>query len=273
MLVSVVINPEGAGSYEGAGQYSEGDEVELSATPFEAYNFLNWMVNDLIVEESPVYKFIASEDVIVFANFAKKLYTITASVDGGNGDINPKGDIIVNHGDNQTFIISPNVNYRISSVFVDGVENPTAVTTGIYTFTNIVSNHNIVVAFEENGGIDNQLGIRNYELVVYPNPTSGELRIRNYEFLEKPSGKAERGIRNVEIFDISGKSLMSLPISPAGGGRGWTFPAGGGSGEALSPSGGGQGEESLEIKVDITHLPSGIYILKINNQSIKVIKK
>ena len=99
-------------------------------------------------------------------------------------------------------------------------------------------------------GIDNyELGIGNYELVVFPNPTTGVFTVtaRGHVSLSEKS-------EIFELFDIFGNSFS---ISLAGGGRGW-----------ISPSfGGGRGE------VDISHLPSGIYILKVNNQSIKVIKK
>ena len=107
-------------------------------------------------------------------------------------------------------------------------------------------------------GIDSELGIRNYELRVFPNPTKGELRVES----------GELRVENVEIFDISGHS-----ISPAGGGRGW-ISAGGGRG-CISPSGGGQGEDSSipnEITLDISHLPNGIYFLRVNGKTVKIIK-
>ena len=77
-------------------------------------------------------------------------------------------------------------------------------------------------------------------LVVYPNPTNGELRIMNYK----------SGIENVEIYDISGKKVLSPIPSPKwrGVSEGW-------------------GE------VDISHLPKGIYFLKAGGETVKVIKK
>ena len=67
------------------------------------------------------------------------------------------------------------------------------------------------------------------DIVIYPNPTNGELRIINYEFLDKPSGKAERGIKSAEIFDVFGRNLGVLHIFPSfGGGKGEVYylPAG-----------------------------------------------
>ena len=86
----------------------------------------------------------------IVASFAINTYTIAASVTGGNGTITPNGNVSVNHGANQTFTITPNANYHIAQVLVDGVNNPAAVTSGSYTFTNVTANHTIVASFEEN---------------------------------------------------------------------------------------------------------------------------
>ena len=65
---------------------------------------------------------------------------------------------------------------------------------------------------------------------IYPNPTTGQLRITNYELRENTV---------IEIFDIYGKK----------------FPSFGGAGV-----------------VDISHLANGMYFLKIDNKTVKVIK-
>jgi hypothetical protein len=46
-------------------------------------------------------------------------HTITATVTTG-GSISPSGSVTVNNGENQTFTITPNSNYSISDVTVDG---------------------------------------------------------------------------------------------------------------------------------------------------------
>jgi len=74
------------------------------------------------------------------------------------------------------------------------------------------------------------------EIVVYPNPTEGQLRITNYELR----------ITNIEVFDVFGRSVKA--ISPSFG-EGW--------GEAL----------------DISHLPSGMYFVRITTENGTVTKK
>jgi hypothetical protein len=79
-----------------------------------------------------------------------KTYTITASA-GTGGNITPSGNVPVNHGANQTFTITPNSGYNISQVFVDGTNNPGAVSSGSYTFNNITANHTINATFVPQG--------------------------------------------------------------------------------------------------------------------------
>jgi len=82
------------------------------------------------------------------------------------------------------------------------------------------------------------VSIPNYELgftnyLVFPNPTTGQLTIDNGQLT----------IGNVEIYNVFGQSLLSL-----------------------------QSLQSPEITIDISHLPKGVYFIKINNQTNKFIK-
>ena len=84
------------------------------------------------------------------------------------------------------------------------------------------------------------LGLANMkkELIsIYPNPTTGELRIKNYELR----------IKSVDVFDVYGKKLQSKIVNL-----------------------------KSEIVIDISHLPAGIYFVKISTeagiQTQKVIK-
>jgi len=77
--------------------------------------------------------------------------------------------------------------------------------------------------------------ITNGELRIFPNPTNNQLKIER--------GKLK--IEKIEIFNTVGQILLSLPSSP-----------------------------SPETIIDISHLPSGTYFLKINNKlTYKLIKK
>jgi hypothetical protein len=73
-------------------------------------------------------------------------FTIAASA-GSGGSISPTGNIVLNQGDNQSFTISPNAGFSISSVTVDGV-NQGAIAS--FTFSNVQANHTIAAAFVQN---------------------------------------------------------------------------------------------------------------------------
>ena len=86
------------------------------------------------------------------------------------------------------------------------------------------------------------MGVTNTQaagITIYPNPTSGQLTIDN----------GQLKIDNVEIFDVFGRNLTPFP-SPI-----W---------RGVSE---GRGE------VDISHLPAGIYYLKVDGKTTKIIKQ
>jgi len=70
-------------------------------------------------------------------------HTINASA-GTGGTISPNGSVTVAHGANQTFTITPNTGYQVSSVTVDGTSVGAA---SSYTFSNVTANHTINATF------------------------------------------------------------------------------------------------------------------------------
>jgi hypothetical protein len=84
---------------------------------------------------------------INYASFAQQIqtFTITASA-GSGGSISPSGNVVVNQGANQSFTITPNSGFNVSSVTVDGA-NQGAITS--YTFSNVQANHTISAAFQQ----------------------------------------------------------------------------------------------------------------------------
>jgi len=73
-------------------------------------------------------------------------FNITASA-GANGSITPTGVVTVGRGGSQTFTIAPNASYRIATVLVDGVNNAAAVTSGTFTFSNVLAAPTISATF------------------------------------------------------------------------------------------------------------------------------
>ena len=78
----------------------------------------------------------------ISATFAINTYTINALV-GANGSISPDSST-VDYGGSQSFTITPDTGYRVSSVKIDGA-NKGALTA--YTFANVTANHTISAVF------------------------------------------------------------------------------------------------------------------------------
>ncbi len=80
------------------------------------------------------------------------IYTLTASA-GPNGTIQPEGLVEVEEGEDQTFVITPDDNFHIHEIAVDGtaidMENNAAwdAATGAYTFEEVQQNHTIHATF------------------------------------------------------------------------------------------------------------------------------
>ena len=104
------------------------------------------------------------------------------------------------------------------------------------TFPMLTGNHILVyeVTITDGVGIE---PITNHELriTVYPNPTTGELRITNYELQ----------VTNVEVFDVYGRKQKIILHSPF----------------------------SILNSIDITQLPKGLYFLKITTEKGTLTKK
>ena len=145
--VTLSSSPNGAGTLTGAGTYNYNAQVTINATPGAAYNFVNWTEGTATITENP-YSFNITESRTFTANFQIKTYTITASVNGGNGMIAPPGVTTVNHGGSQAYTITPNTGYEIDQVLINGVNNPAAVSSGTYTFQNVTANQTIVASFK-----------------------------------------------------------------------------------------------------------------------------
>ncbi len=74
-IVTATANPTEGGTVTGAGEYIEGVEVTLVATPKYGYNFVNWTKGGEVVSEIVEYTFTPSANVELVANFQKQDFT------------------------------------------------------------------------------------------------------------------------------------------------------------------------------------------------------
>ena len=81
--------------------------------------------------------------MLQISSFSEGPYTFTTSASTG-GTISPSGTILVAQNTNKTFTFAAKTGFQISMVTVDGLPVG-AIST--YTFTNVIANHIISVAF------------------------------------------------------------------------------------------------------------------------------
>ena len=212
-----------------------GTELTISATPNEGYNLDNIYVND---EPITGNTYIVIGEIEIVCAFNQIQYSITASVIGNGGSISPNGTITVNWGSDYRFDFIPENGYEILLVFIDNSENSQAVIDGYFEFIDIIDNHTIEVEFSD-------LGIKNNNsssLSVYPNPTNGKFSVVNSETSVVSS---EISVVSIEILDIAGRLVHREP-----------FPV-----------------HRSTVYIDISHLASGIYFVKIGGTNVKVVKQ
>ena len=124
-----------------SGTYNSGTSVTLTASPATSSTFTGWSGGGCTGTGTCSVTMNTAKTVT--ATFTLKSYTITASA-GSGGTISPSGSVSVDYGTNKTFTISPNTNYHVADVLVDG-SSVGAVTT--YTFSNVTANHTISASF------------------------------------------------------------------------------------------------------------------------------
>jgi len=150
--VSLSVSPSGSGTVSGGGTYTYGASVELSASPNVGYEFVNWSAGGSAVgtDRSKTLSNL-SRNWDLQANFEVKTYQLTTST-GEGGSITPEGSVSVDHGESYKFEITPDNNYRIDDVTVDGASIMENVTigdtgTGTYTIENVQSDHTVHATF------------------------------------------------------------------------------------------------------------------------------
>ena len=121
--------------------------------------------------------------------------------------------------------------YHVRVVYADGCE-----TLSYNTATVTIETEGIEPVAETEG------------IVVYPNPTNGELKIEN----------GELEIINVEIFDIFGRVVGAYPC---------------GRPERTTPPFGHPSNNGGEFTLDISNAPSGIYFIRIQTENDVVTRK
>ena len=82
-MVTVSVNPAGAGTITGDGTYNHGAQATLTATAASRYVFVNWTENGTEVSTNATYSFTVTEDVTLEANFEIPTVEFTVQLNSG----------------------------------------------------------------------------------------------------------------------------------------------------------------------------------------------
>jgi len=133
----------------GTSTIAPGGSKTYGITPDTGYSIADVLVDGVSVGAVTYYTFrdVTTPHTISVIFEETPYYLIDVSA-GDNGKITPygvAGGIAVMGGTNKTFTITPNANYQVADVLVDG--NPVGAVTS-YTFSNVTADHTISATFE-----------------------------------------------------------------------------------------------------------------------------
>lgn len=130
--LTLLVNPEDAGIVQGAGEYAEGEVVNISATAHEGFTFVNWtdQENNHVTDESSFQHTMATTDVLLHANFD----VIGAAEDMELSDVK----IFPNPANSNVFIRSDDI---ILDVWISDV-------TGKQVYSDVINDTEIMISVE-----------------------------------------------------------------------------------------------------------------------------
>ena len=129
--ITASADPEEGGTITGAGTYTHGETVTLTATASEGYLFDGWVKDEETVSTEPSLSFTATEDGEYVAHFTLQSYPIEITAFPTEGGM-VTGAGTYYHGDICTLTATPNTGYVFLYWIKDGVQVSTEAS---YTFT------------------------------------------------------------------------------------------------------------------------------------------
>jgi muramidase (phage lysozyme) len=133
---------------------AHGGDVAFSFSAKPGYVIADVFVdgsNDLSAASAGMYEFLNMDGdhtiSVTSVPVSVSTFVVSASADSGS-EITPEGSVAVMLGENMAFTFSVKPGYVIADVFVDGSSMPSAMSAGVYEFSDVDSNHTISVTTE-----------------------------------------------------------------------------------------------------------------------------
>src|SRR3989442_2802037 len=142
--ITATAGANGSISPSGSVTLNYGASQAFSFTPNTGYHVDSVIVDGVSNPSASKYTFTNdTSNHTIHVTFAINRYTITATA-GANGSISPAGNVNVNFGANQKFVITADTGFTITDVLADSVSVGGVST---YTFVNFTTNHRINASF------------------------------------------------------------------------------------------------------------------------------
>ncbi|MFO7874656.1 MAG: Ig-like domain-containing protein [Bacteroidales bacterium] len=210
--------PEEGGSVNGAGDYAEGQQVEVDAEPVTGYHFVEWTDqdgNELGTDET--YSFtMPDEDIHITGHFAKTAYSVSVNLDPEEGG-SIEGEGMYFYEDEVTMEAIP-ANQYIFEYWSDRDGNVLS-EEEVYMFSMPAFDLQLNAHFEIASSI---VEAEKGNVLIYPNPADYYLYI-----------EARESIKELTIHNTEGRQVLHEP------------------------------SESKSLKLNISNLESGLYIIEI----------
>ncbi len=252
--ISVIVSPSNWGTVDGGGSYNQGTTVSLQATPNQGYIFHCWKENGDSINNQTTYSFVATQNrtltaVFVLIDVVITPEPISANI-AWNTIENAQGYILIIYTDASKtqeyarFEFNSKGNLLTKSGFSHTITGLTPETHYYYTLTAYDENKQEIKTIESDFTTLKTTGIEEAEteeakFVVYPNPLfNGKLTIETSP--QTPKGGFKDGI---QLYDLVSKLVGTFAIT---------------------------GEKT---EINIGHLPSGTYFVKVGTQTAKIIKR
>ncbi|GEM_PF-6917677 len=179
--ISVVSGSDGSVNPSGIMVVDHGDDKAFTITPDVGYEidvatYGGVDIKGSLTGSGDIKTFAASgitSDATLNVSFKKKQYTISV-VSGSDGSVSPSGSVLVDHGDDKTFTITPNTGYEIDVATYGGADIKGSLTgsgdTKTFTASGITSDATLNVSFNikqytisvvsgSNGSVDSQISM------------------------------------------------------------------------------------------------------------------
>lgn len=140
-------NPSNAGTLTGQGHYEPGTEINLMAQPNTGYQFVNWTIDNVELNDQPTVPYtISPGNITIMANFQKVSKMLTLSVNNPTGGTITKGANGNYEYDAEIELqATPNEGYRFVKWVINGT---TEITDSSFTYNMPAHDVDIIAYFE-----------------------------------------------------------------------------------------------------------------------------